>query len=218
VINWLHSRFHDPTGAWDPIAPEYARRYADEALADVQVVEQFRQAMGNMAGLQVADLASGPGQYALEFARLGARVTCIDVSRTYLRIAESRMRVAGFDARFLVGYIDHVDRLAPQGFDGIFSNISWNYCMNDFSFARHLLAAVKPGGTIFVRETNESYVLTRGRHRRLIYGINRHLGIKFGHPHPPRGRIAAAFARAGNCEVSVDNTSSEVDLVTVRRR
>jgi 2-polyprenyl-3-methyl-5-hydroxy-6-metoxy-1,4-benzoquinol methylase len=217
VVNWLHSRFHDPNNGWDPITPQYAEGYGHGAVADRSLVERFAQVVGGLAGKSVADVGSGPGHYSMEFARRGAVVTCVDVSRTYLAMVEEKMRAQGLTARCALGYMDSINRITAGNFDAIFSNVAWNYCMNDWAFARQLLRAVRPGGAILIRETTDTYFPISGLYSHAMYWLNGAVGWKIGHPHPPRGRIAAAFARLGGCEIVTDYSEQSVDIVAVKR-
>lgn len=217
MVNWLHSRFYDPARGWDPIPAQYAEEYSCNARPDPQVVSRFADAVGELRGRRVADIGSGPGHYSLEFARRGAEVTCVDISRNYLAMIEASMQREGLKAHYALGYMDRINRITAGNFDALFSNVAWNYCMNDWSFARSLLRAVRPGGVIMIRETNESYVPPTRAYRRAVYWLNGHFGWKIGHPLPPRGRIAAAFERAGPCDVTVDYSEPTVDIVIVRR-
>lgn len=217
MVNWLHSRFYDPARGWDPISVQYAQEYGRIAAVDPLVVSRFADAVGDLRGQRVADVGSGPGHYSLEFARRGAELTCVDISRNYLSMIEARMRQEGFSAHCALGYMDSINRITGGNFDALFSNVAWNYCMNDWSFARHLLRAMRPGGVIMIRETNETYLLRTGAYSKAVYWLNDAVGWKIGHPHPPRGRIAAAFRRAGQCDVTVDYSEPTVDIVTVRR-
>lgn len=218
MVNWLHSKFHDPNNGWDPITPQYAENYGRDATADRSLVERFVQVVGGLPGKTVADMGSGPGHYSMEFARRGAAVTCVDVSRTYLAMTEQKMRAEGLTPRCALGYMDSINEITPGNFDAIFSNVSWNYCMNDWAFARQLLRAVRPGGAIVIRETTDTYFPKEGLYSRSLYWLNGTLGWKIGHPHPPRGRIAAAFARVGGCEIVTDYSEQAVDIVAVKRR
>jgi 2-polyprenyl-3-methyl-5-hydroxy-6-metoxy-1,4-benzoquinol methylase len=217
VVNWLHSRFYDPARGWDPISTQYAQEYGRIAAVDPHIVRAFAAAVGDLRGKRVADVGSGPGHYSLEFARRGAAVTCVDISRNYLAMIEERMRQEGLSAHYALGYMDSINRITAGNFDALFSNVAWNYCMNDWSFARRLLQAMRPGGVIVIRETNETYVPRTGLYTRAVYWLNDTIGWKIGHPRPPRGRIAEAFRRAGQCEVTVDYSEPTVDIVTVRR-
>lgn len=218
MINWLHSRFHRPEKGWDPIPPAYAEDYArDVASVDAAMVEQFTRFCGGLEGKRVADVASGPGQYALEFARRGARVMCIDVSRVYLGIAEARLRNAGFHSEYACIYVDDIERVSGPGFDAIFSNVAWYYCMNDRSFARALWRSLRKGGVIGIRALNASGEQPARLRRKIVYLANRYLRWKIGHPHPPHGRIEAEFRRLGPCEMSADYSDPRYDVVFVRR-
>jgi 2-polyprenyl-3-methyl-5-hydroxy-6-metoxy-1,4-benzoquinol methylase len=217
VVNWLHSKLHDPHRGWDPITQQYAESYGHGATADHSLVERLVRVVGGLAGKTVADLGSGPGHYSMEFARRGAVVTCVDVSRTYLAIAEKKMRAAGLTPSCALGYMDSINEITAGNFDAIFSNVSWNYCMNDWTFARVLLRAVRPGGSILIRETTDTYFPKAGLYSHATYWLNGALGWKVGHPHPPHGRIAAAFARAGGCEIVTDYSERAVDIVAVKR-
>lgn len=218
MLNWLHSRLHNPHRGWDPIARDYAEDYARLASADLSVVDTFERSIAGLASRRVADIGSGPGSYAVEFAKRGAQVTCVDISRNYLELARARLTQAGCTGEYVLGYIDHVARSARTPFDAVFSNVSWYYCMSDRSFARELLRAVVPGGVIFVRQTTADYDTGRSLGRRLIYATYRHTGLKIGHPHPARGRIAWEFTRLDGCAVKTDYTHPLVDVVVVTKK
>jgi hypothetical protein len=139
------------------------------------------------------------------------------VSATYIALVEERMRSAGLKANLILGYMDHVMRLTSGGFDGVFSNVSWYYCMNDLTFAKKILASLKPGGVALVRTSIEPCDKRNSWRRDLVYWLNRKLYLKVGHPLPPRGRVAFAFQRLGGCDVDVDHSNSVSDLVLARK-
>lgn len=213
MINWLHSLVHDPRRGWDPIPFAYARDYANCQVADPEVVKQFAAQLDGFVGKEIVDLGSGPGHYALEFLRRGAHVTCIDVSQVYLELARNRIEEAGFQAQYVAGYMDWIDRLLGREVDAIFTNVSWRYCFNDFSFARRLLAALRAQGILFVRESNEGATVDGGGHPPLIYWLNRNVGLKLGHPRPPLGRIEEALRNAGGTIIAALCTDGVVETV-----
>ncbi len=217
MFNRIHSLFHDPARGWDPITPEYAATYRNVASIDMSVVDSFERAIGGLRGKSVADVGSGPGHYALEFARRGANVTCLDISANYLRMAESLLASEGLKGKFVTGYIDHINRHTGGGFDAVFSNVAWCYCMNDFDFARELLRAVKPSGVVFTRQTNETWDQTPSLKRRFAYFTNRALGMKIGHTHPPVGRIANAFKKLHDCTVRTEPVVHAAEIVIATR-
>lgn len=218
MINWLHSLFHDPRRGWDPVSEAYAADYQASATGDPAVVERFDRAIGGFVGKRIVDLGSGPGQYALEFARRGADVTCVDVSASYLAIAAHALEGGGFRARLVPGYMDHVATLTGGDFDAAFSHAAWYYCMNDLGFARAIMRALRPGGVAWVRANIEGFETPRGLRRQLVYWVNNRLWWKLGHPHPPRGRIARAFSRLPCCTVEADYSDPLLDVVVAKKR
>jgi 2-polyprenyl-3-methyl-5-hydroxy-6-metoxy-1,4-benzoquinol methylase len=216
MINRIHAYFHDPARGWDPISEGYARGYGANQVADLSLVDRFDRSLGGLVGKKIIDVASGPGHYSIEFARRGAVVTCFDISRNYLAMARDRFDRAGFVAEYALGYLDDINAVTSGNFDGVFSNIAWNYCMNDFTFARALVNAVRPGGKIFIRETNETFERDKGVVRKALYALNRSLGLKIGHVHPPRGRVEQAFERAG-CALEAIYPDPATDIVIATR-
>jgi len=97
VINKIHARIYRPERGWDPVPADYAQQYAeavwrqvDEAWLDV-----LARRIGGFEGKEVLDLGGGPGQYSVAFAKRGASVTWLDVSRNYMRIAQETAQGAG---------------------------------------------------------------------------------------------------------------------------
>lgn len=217
MINWLHARLHDPRLGWDPVSSAYADEYSSSAGVDVELVDRFEAELGGLDQRRVVDLGSGPGRYAVEFARRGAIVTCVDVSTTYLAIARQNVSAASLTAQFVACYMDDVQRYAGAGFDGVFSSASWYYAMNDFSFAKRIASILAPGGVVVVRANNSRYEQKRGLQRSLVYWLNDYLTWKIGHPHPPPGRIAVAFRRMQGWAVNCDYRDPLIDLVVARK-
>jgi 2-polyprenyl-3-methyl-5-hydroxy-6-metoxy-1,4-benzoquinol methylase len=217
LINWLHSLLHDPARGWDPITPEYALHYQKIASLDWPAIAAFEEAVDGLSGKTVADVGSGPGHYSLEFAKRGASVTCVDISAEYLRIAKKQLDAAGLSGKYALGYIDNLKRMTSGGFDAIFCNVAWCYCMDDFRFGRQLLDALKPGGTVFVRQTNALGAPATGLLRRLAYMSNNLVKLKIGHTYPPPGRIAQSFRKAGNCTITERFEPEHMEIVIAKR-
>ena len=81
------------------IASWYARQTAQD-------IEEFQQAARRIAahlnsGCRVLEIAPGAGYLAIELARLtGGSVTGVDISRSFVRIAEDNARKAGVRVDF----------------------------------------------------------------------------------------------------------------------
>jgi len=199
MINRLHSWLHRPESGWDPVPQHHALEYGTQEWSlgvDHRLLDELEERLGGFAGKQVLDLGGGPGQYTVAFAKLGADVTWFDVSRRYRDFAEQKAREARVKAEFILGYMDDSCRILRRQFDLVFNRICWSYCVNDFSFAAVVYRLLKPGGWAFI-DTNHSGVglEAAGLGLRARIWMNDALGIKIGHPYPPRGRVEKLFRR-----------------------
>lgn len=91
-----------------PMEGPIARWYAGLRGSQSQIEQYRRQASMLTAGLPdgaaVLEVAPGPGYFAIEMARLGRfRVTGLDISRSFVRIASENARRAGVEVDFQLG-------------------------------------------------------------------------------------------------------------------
>jgi ubiquinone/menaquinone biosynthesis C-methylase UbiE len=83
-----------------------AHWYAKNTAGDI---EDFRRTARMLAdrlpsGAQILEIAPGPGYLAIELARLGPyRITGLDISKSFVRIAAENARRAGHDVEFRLG-------------------------------------------------------------------------------------------------------------------
>jgi 2-polyprenyl-3-methyl-5-hydroxy-6-metoxy-1,4-benzoquinol methylase len=202
-VNRLWDRRRRPERGWDPVSAEYAAAYADEVYRTTgpALVDQTEALYGDLAGHTVLDLAAGPGQSALEFARRGAKVTWYDASRNYRTIAKRRAADEGLALDFQIGHLDEFE----GRYDVIFCSLAWYYCRDDTAFARRLISSLEPGGLLYCRINNGDYLREAVRslpasRRYLVLGqfeLYARTGIKLGHPQCDTGRVAKALADAG---------------------
>ncbi|HEX3508698.1 MAG TPA: class I SAM-dependent methyltransferase [Candidatus Dormibacteraeota bacterium] len=85
-----------------------ARWYAGIRGSGKQLAEYRKQAAAFTAGLpdgaHILEVAPGPGYLAIEMSRLGSfRVTALDISRTFVEIANKKARQAGVGVDFHQG-------------------------------------------------------------------------------------------------------------------
>ncbi len=196
MFNRLLSLFYRPENGWDPIPPEYARKYslAEENFGTSDLLNTLDHKLGGLAGKRVLDLGGGPGHYSVAMALRGAKVHWHDISATYREIASARAREAGCQVSFSLGYLEDILKLRLPQFDLVFCRICWCYCMDDRGFARIVYRLITPGGAGYIDANNHTFEKPTGL-RRLVYWLNNTVKIKIGHPHPPRGRIAQEFSR-----------------------
>jgi 2-polyprenyl-3-methyl-5-hydroxy-6-metoxy-1,4-benzoquinol methylase len=200
MLKSWRSKDEDIQSGWDPVSAEYAEKYSAQEYANiehdlVQTVENF---VGGLSGRSVLDLGAGPGQYAVEFARRGATVVWQDVSHNYQSIAERHARDVGVKLDYQLGHLED----AAGKFDLVFNRICWYYCADDADFSRSVRKLMNPGGAAILIIADERFfrnelarqVRLRARLRmRVEFLINEWFGIKLGHPHPSRKRIARIF-------------------------
>lgn len=137
------------TGSFEPIADwwnasvgetgdQFHRHLARPALHRV---------LGDVAGLAVLDLGCGNGSSTRPLARLGARMTGIDISATLIRHATGYERDAPLAVTYAVG-----DAARLPFADGAFDRVSANMVMMDLGDGagaiRELGRVLKPGGRV----------------------------------------------------------------------
>lgn len=191
MYNTLHALWHRPEKGWDPVAGEYAEKYAavEWGKLNVGFIDQLEQWIGGFNGKRILDLGGGPGQYSVALAQRGAEVTWHDISRNYMRIAQQHAETAGVELQFSLGYLEEAKKFIDRPFDLVFNRICWYYCKNDREFTKLIYDLAKPGGAGYIDTNNTAFATINGR-KKIIYFFSNHLAWKVGHPFPPRGRVA----------------------------
>jgi ubiquinone/menaquinone biosynthesis C-methylase UbiE len=119
----MNSRMADsPSPAYDEVAGAYSRVLDPDGagLADPVLTEL----VGDIAGQVVLSLACGQGQDARLLARLGARVTGIDVSTEMLRYAREHEAASPRGIAYLRGDAQDLAALADASFDGVLCHMA----------------------------------------------------------------------------------------------
>jgi 2-polyprenyl-3-methyl-5-hydroxy-6-metoxy-1,4-benzoquinol methylase len=221
IVNRLHAKLHRPERGWDPVPKNYALDYANTEWKKVNnaLLDQLEEWTGGLAGKRVIDLGAGPGHYSIALASRGAIVTWYDVSAHYRAIAEEMAIEYGAKISFSLGYLDEARAQFAEPFDLVFNRICWNYGMGDESFSRIFFSLIRPGGVGYIdTNTSESRYARLSLLDRWRYWLNDCLGIKIGHPFPPRGRLASLFARKPIARMVVDYTSPSNDRIWIKRQ
>ncbi len=220
MINRLFALFYRPEKGWDPIPVEYAQRYAEHEWqkVDEPLVDRIAEWIGGLEGKQVLDLGAGGGQYAVAFAKRGARVTWYDISRNYLRIAQQKASQWNVDIEFVLGYMDEAPKILNRQFDLVFNRICFCYGWNDASFTDTIYRLIRSGGYAYIIANNSSFRRTElSMMRRLVVFLNDKTGFKIGHPHPPRGRIPALLLRYPIKQMWIEYPQPDLDHIFVQK-
>lgn len=174
--------------------------------------------LGGFAGKRVLDLGGGPGHYSLEFAKRGARVTWFDVSSRYQELARLKCAEGGVEVEFAMGYLDEAAAVLQRQYDLVFNRLCWYYSFNDARFARMIYSLCDAGGVIYVdTHHSASHRVGGSASVRLRTALNDLLGVKVGHPFPPKGRIPAMFMRRPCRRISVDYSSPDNERVLLQK-
>ena len=106
--------FNDRLAREHSIDDYYARSPLPIRIIEQRRLAIIRSMVGEVAGLELAEVGSGGGHVLRMFPR--AKITAIDVSDVFLDTARKNLR--GYDARFVKGEVDKLD-LTPESFDRI---------------------------------------------------------------------------------------------------
>ena len=130
----------------------------DEA-ATLRHVGVLKQALRLRKGQRVLDVPCGLGRLTIPLARMGMRMSGVDLAYAYR--ARRRARRQGLDIRFVQG--DMRDIAFDGEFDAAFNYFtSIGYFSNkeNLAFCRKVFQALRPGGRFLVETMNASWVLT----------------------------------------------------------
>jgi ubiquinone/menaquinone biosynthesis C-methylase UbiE len=125
------------------IARWYARNTKGEARGYAATARALAERVPR--GARVLEVAPGPGYLALELAKLGFRVTGLDVSRTFVDMARANARAAGLAAEFELGDAAHLP--FPDGaFDFAVCCAAFKNFSDPVGALDELRRVLRPGG------------------------------------------------------------------------
>jgi 2-polyprenyl-3-methyl-5-hydroxy-6-metoxy-1,4-benzoquinol methylase len=118
------------------------------------------QQLGLKPGSQILDVPCGAGRHASEFAKLGYRVTAIDINRECLKFAQKNCK--GLGVTLQQGDMKDLSQFRSQ-FDGV-TNLftSFGYFDTDEEneeVLQQLISILKPGGKIALQLVNRDWLL-----------------------------------------------------------
>lgn len=150
---------------WDEVAGLHVESYDTASLVSGQVqlslvvAEDARLLAphlpdGSVAGLDLIHLQCHIGTDTLSWARLGARVTGVDVSPESLRIARQLSAEAGVAVEYVQSSIhEAAANLAGRSADIVYTSMGALNWLDDLEEWAHLIVTLlRPGGLFFIRE------------------------------------------------------------------
>ncbi len=201
-----------------------ARWYAKITRKDLG---EFRRLAGTLAGRigpgsAVLEVAPGPGYLAIELAKLGPyRVTGLDISRSFVRMASENARGAGVSVNFRHGNAAAMP-MDADSFDLLVCRAAFKNFSEPVKALDEMYRVLKPGGESIIfdlrgdvrPEEIDAYVKGSGLGRfdafmtRFIF---RHTLIKRAYTSEQFRHMAAA-SRFGSCTIQGDSIGLEVTL------
>jgi len=136
----------DETGGaqYDPFAAAFARHAEDSAYNAYYDRPALLDLLGDVAGRRVLDAGCGPGRYAAELVRRGARVTGFDESDAMVRLARARL---GAQAEIRTGTLaDPLDWLPDASQDLALLALVLHHLDDRVTALRELHRVLRPGG------------------------------------------------------------------------
>lgn len=170
--------------------------------------EALVHSLGITPPLRALDLGCGDGTTALPLARLGARVTGIDIARNLVDAGNRRARESGIsELTFHEGDATRLHGVEDQMFDLTLSVFGAMFAPKPFDVAREMVRVTRPGGRIvmgnWIPNDPTSFVsqLLRissafappppeGFVSPMTWGVESHIFERFGQAGVPRERIS----------------------------
>ena len=132
-----------------------ARWYAGVRRSGSQA-EEFRRQAAQLTkdlpeGAAVLEVAPGPGYQAIEIARLGFRVTGLDISHTFVQIAGDNARQAGVSVDFNQGDVA-VMPFAAESFDLVICQAAFKNFVHPGSALYEMHRVLRTGGSAVIQD------------------------------------------------------------------
>ena len=203
-----------------PIARWYAR-ITGKDLADVRRLA--KELAGRVAeGGSVIEVAPGPGYLAIELAKLGARrITGLDISRSFVRMATENAARAGVSVTFLHGDVAMMP-FDPDSFDLLVCRAAFKNFPEPVRALDEMHRVLRPGGEALIidlrSDASPSEIDTHvdrmglGPINALVTKlIFKHGLLKWAYS-PAQFRSMAAASRFGSCAIQESSIGLEVSL------
>src|SRR5262249_26916112 len=135
-----------------PIARWYARQRGTASQIEAVRNEAARFTQDLPAGASVLEIAPGPGYLAVEIARLGrVQVTGLDISRTFVAIAQENGRQAGVIVDFRHGDAATIP-FAAGSFDLILCQAAFKNFAEPVRALDEMHRVLRTGGTAVIQD------------------------------------------------------------------
>jgi SAM-dependent methyltransferase len=180
----------------EAFADAYLRYAADSLLNAHYDRPACLDLLGDVSGKLVLDAACGPGLYAAELIRRGARVIGFDQSPRMVQISAERCRPGEFRVHDLN---DRLDWLPDASADLVLCALAFGYVDNRVAALRELRRVLRPGGALVLSRAHPvSYWQRYGGSYfdvRVVEEVTQDVAVRFWKE--PLEAVCADFAEAG---------------------
>lgn len=142
---------------WDELAEVHARSYDIKALLDgSHLIDEIQLAeVGDVSGKSLLHLQCHIGTDTLSWARLGAKVTGVDISSESLQKARELARKTGLEADFIESPIYDLPNVLDRSFDIVYTSVGVLCWLSDLeAWAGLIHRYLKPGGLFYIFESH----------------------------------------------------------------
>jgi ubiquinone/menaquinone biosynthesis C-methylase UbiE len=140
--------FDDEANSYDSWYESKMGAFADE----VQTQLAFRL-FKPKKGMHVLDVGCGTGNFSIKLAKMGLKVTGIDVSDNMLKVAENKAKAEGLNIDFF-NMDAHDMRFKDNSFDGVISMAVIEFIDKPERTLKEMFRVVKKGGRILIGTIN----------------------------------------------------------------
>ena len=146
------------------------RHMYESGVNDAENLDRLLERHGIQRGSEILELGCGIGRVAIPLAKKGYKVTCLDISETFISEAESRAREEGVadSLETVVADAWRIDEIFPENrFDAVY--IIWTTLIGyhkekekDLELLRKIHRITKPNGLLAIlRTVSKDLVLAR---------------------------------------------------------
>jgi ubiquinone biosynthesis O-methyltransferase len=141
--------FDGEASAYDTWFSVKLGKYADEI--ETKLLFDLLQPQ---SGMKILDVGCGTGNISIKLARMGCKVTGIDVSAKMLEMAKTKTALESLDIEYFMQDIYETDY--QNDFDAICSNTAFEFLPDKEKAIEKMLQAVKQGGKIVIGTINKN--------------------------------------------------------------
>ena len=151
----INGAYWDERVAAHAASPDYGlERFADDPAFLSDVVRFDIPRLGDIRGLDAVHLQCHIGTDTVSLARLGARMTGLDLSSPAIEVGRGLARSAGVDVRFVQSEVYRAAEVLGAGaFDLVFTGVGALCWIPDIrAWADVVATLLRPGGRLHIRE------------------------------------------------------------------